>query len=69
MGSLQVSFHLVQTSSYGTAPDQSKVVLQIRAMCRQYRRQKAYNRGALRFCVGARLVFLDVISFHLNFIQ
>jgi len=34
VGSLQLSFSLAQTSSYITAPDQSKVVLQIRAMCR-----------------------------------
>ena len=30
----QLSFLLAQTSSYVTAPDQSKVVLQIRDMCR-----------------------------------
>jgi len=52
VGSLQLSFHLVQTSSYDTAPDQSKVVLRIRAMCRQYRRQKAYNRGGFEVLWG-----------------
>jgi len=34
VGSLQLSFSMAQTSSYVTAPDQSKVVLQVRAMCR-----------------------------------
>jgi len=34
VGSLQLSFPLAQSSSYVTAPDQNKVVLQIRAMCR-----------------------------------
>ena len=34
VGSLQLSFLLAQTSSYVTAPDQSKVVLEIRAMRR-----------------------------------
>ena len=34
MGSLQLSFTLAQTSSYVTAPDQSKIVLQIRPIAR-----------------------------------
>ena len=34
MGSPQLSFSVAQTSSYVIAPDQNKVVLQIRVMCR-----------------------------------
>ena len=34
LGSLQLSFSLAQTSSYVTAPEESKVLLQIRAMCK-----------------------------------
>ena len=34
MGTLQLSVHLAQTSSYVTAPDQSKVVPQIRPVAR-----------------------------------
>jgi len=45
VGSLQLSFLLVQISSYVTAPDQSKVVLQVRAICRQGRRQDIPARG------------------------
>jgi len=39
------SFPLAQTSSYLTAPDQSKVVLQIRAMCRASSSILQYNKS------------------------
>jgi len=45
VGSLQLSFTLAQTSRYVTAPDQSKVVLQIRAMCRASSAAVFYNKS------------------------
>jgi len=65
VSSLQLSIPLAQSSSYVTAPDQSKVVLQIRAMCRATSSILQKKHG----CFLGDWAILDVIFFHLNFLQ